>query len=336
MIDKELKIGSKVISDKSRPFVIAEIGSNFDQNINIAKELILAAKKAKADAVKFQLFNSETLYPDKGKIYKIFKSVELNPKWIKELKKFSEDKKLIFMASCFDHVSVDVLEKEKVKAYKIASSETTNLNLLAYIAAKKKPLFISTGMCDLLDVQEAIEICLNKNNSKICLLQCTSQYPLETKNSNLKVISSFKRNFKCNVGFSDHSMSNTQSITAIGLGANVFEKHITLDKSSEGPDHFYALEPKEFELYVKQIHEAFFSLGSERKKMTNNEKQEGRREGLYFSKDLKKGSLLRKSNIFIKRPALEIRSRYLDVVAQAKLKRNVAKNEPIKWEDIEF
>jgi len=335
-INKIINIGDKSISPTSSPFVIAEIGSNFNQDIDLAKKLISIAAESKADAVKFQLFDSKTLYPDGGDMYKIFKSIELNPKWIKELKSTAEDLGLIFMASCFDFKSVDVMEEAGVVAHKIASSEATNLDLVAYIASTQKPIFLSTGMCDSVDVQEAINACLNFDNDQICLLQCTAQYPLKIEDANLRVISTFKSIYNCNVGFSDHSLSNIQAVTAIGLGANIFEKHITLDKSSSGPDHFYALEPNQLKLYIDEIHEAFESLGSGIKKMSDSEKKEGRRDGLYYSDDFLKGDSLSQAKVIIKRPALDIRSRYLGMIIKAKLKHNVFKDDPIKWEDLEF
>jgi sialic acid synthase SpsE len=336
MLDKTIEFDGNTINSSSSPFVIAEIGSNFNQDIDVAKKLIRVAKDSNANAVKFQLFNSEELYPKKDGLYDIFKSVELNPDWIPELKSYSDDLNISFMASCFDKKSVDVIEQNNILAHKIASSETTNLNLLAYLASKNKPLFISTGMCNFIDIEEALNVCIETGNTQVCLLQCTAQYPLDISNANLCVIPEFINRYKCNVGFSDHSTSNVQAITSVGLGAKVFEKHITLDKTSKGPDHFYAAEPEEFKNYVLQIHEAFDSLGSHTKELTKNEKKEGRRDGLYYSNDLEKGDTLSKSKVIVKRPALGIRSRYFDVVAQAKIKRNVTKDEPINWEDLEF
>ena len=336
MLDKTIEFDGNIIESSSLPFIIAEIGSNFNQDIDTAKTLIKVAKDSNANAVKFQLFNSEELYPNKDGLYEVFKKVELNPEWIPELKSYAENQGVSFMASCFDKKSVDIVEQSNVLAYKIASSETTNLKLLAYIASKNKPMFISTGMCNFTDIEEAINLCSKLNNTKICLLQCTTQYPLDTVNANLKVILELIKRYDCNVGFSDHSMSNIQAITSVGMGAKVFEKHITLDKTSEGPDHFYAAEPDEFKKYVFQIHEAHKSLGSSIKELTENEKREGRRDGLYYLEDMEKGDELSKNKVTVKRPALEIRSRYLEVVTEAKLKKNVSKNDQIKWEDLEF
>ena len=139
--------------------------------------------------------------------------------------------------------SVDILEKANLDIYKIASSETTNLSLLRYIAEKNKPIIISTGMCDMIDIEEAIEVVKNQGNLQLSLLQCGSVYPLPIKYTNLKVISSLSKRFNVPIGLSDHTLNNIAGITAVGLGACIFEKHITLNKSDLGPDHFYAQEP---------------------------------------------------------------------------------------------
>jgi sialic acid synthase SpsE len=336
MLDKTIEFDGNTINSSSSPFVIAEIGSNFNQDIDVAKKLIRVAKDSNANAVKFQLFNSEELYPKKDGLYDIFKSVELNPDWIPELKSYSDDLNISFMASCFDRKSVDVIEQNNILAHKIASSETTNLNLLAYLASKNKPLFISTGMCNFIDIEEALNVCIETGNTQVCLLQCTAQYPLDISNANLCVIPEFINRYKCNVGFSDHSTSNVQAITSVGLGAKVFEKHITLDKTSKGPDHFYAAEPEEFKNYVLQIHEAYKSLGSSKKEMTENERKEGRRDGLYYKNSLSKGDMLSDANIEIKRPAVEIRSRYYNLIKGSKLKIDVKSGDAIRWEDVKF
>lgn len=336
MLDKTIEFDGNIIESSSLPFIIAEIGSNYNQDIDTAKTLIKVAKDSNANAVKFQLFNSEELYPNKDGLYEVFKKVELNPEWIPELKSYAENQGVSFMASCFDKKSVDVLEESNVLAHKIASSETTNLKLLAYIASKNKPLFISTGMCNYADIEEALNVCTQMGNSKVCLLQCTAQYPLDISNSNLNVVSEYISRYKCNVGFSDHSTSNVQAIVALGLGAKVFEKHITLDKTSDGPDHFYAAEPEEFESYVNQIHEGHISLGSRNKEMTDNEKKEGRRDGLYFKNSISKGEFLSKDNILIKRPAMNMSSRYFKLINGLKLKNDVKSGDAIRWEDLEF
>ena len=189
-------------------------------------------------------------------------------------------------------------------------------------------------MCDMIDVEEAIEVIQNVGNSQICILQCSSIYPLPLKLSNLNVILTLKKRFNFPVGLSDHTLDNIASITAVGIGARFFEKHITLNKKDNGPDHFYAQEPREFMKYVKDIKNACKCLGSFEKVMLEEEKKVGRRDGLYASKNLNKGSLIREKDVIIKRPALGIRSRYLKSILGSKVTKEIKRNEPITWDNL--
>ena len=322
----KIKLKDKIISDVNRPYVIAEIGSNFNQSINQAYKLIDIAKKCKADAAKFQLFRAKSLYPNNKKMFKIFKSVELNPNWIKLLKEYCRKKNIHFLVSPFDQESLQVLKKNNLFAYKIASSEATNFKLINNIAKTHKPIFLSTGMCDLDDVRKAIKLINNKN---IVLMQCYSSYPLQEKDTNLNVLSTYKKNFNVILGYSDHTLGVDSAIVALGLGARVFEKHITLNKKMKGPDHFYAMEPGEFTDYVFRIHEAYKMLGRSEKDLIKFEKKFGRREGLYFKKNLSLGQKIYKSAIEIKKPARGMRSKYINKILNKKLKKKAQKGQPI-------
>lgn len=336
MLTEKFLIGETEVGRDSSPYIIAEAGSNFNQDLDTAFRLIDAAATAGADAVKFQLFRADFLYPDKGELYDIFKSIELNPDWVPRLSEYAGSKGVHFMASAFDRESVDVLESVNVPAHKIASSETTKLDFLHYVASKGKPVLLSTGMCDLVDVQEAINVCHGAGNRNLALLQCGAMYPLPQEYVNLRVIETFLALFGSPAGFSDHTLGIAASIAAVGLGATVFEKHFTLDRNSEGPDHFYALEPEDLAQYVAGIREAHASLGSCDKRMLPSERELGRREGLYISTDLKSGHRLTTSDITIKRPAVGLRARYATVVEGAVLKRDLAKDSPLHWSDIQF
>ena len=330
----DIKIGKNLISKDSRPYIIAEIGSNFDQDLNKAFKLIEKAAESGANAVKFQLFKADELYKKTDALYSVFKSIELNPDWLPRLKDFSEELNLDFLASAFDLKSLEILESLNVVAHKIASSETTNLKFLRKCAVTGKPLIISTGMCDMVDIEEAVNICRSANNEQIILMQCGSIYPLEPKDANLNVIHSLINRFKYPVGLSDHTLDNIASITAIGLGARVFEKHITMDKMSEGPDHFYAIEPKELDKYIHDINQAFMSLGSHQKSLLSLEKEIGRREGLYITRDISSGDTISADDIESKRPALGIRSRYKNSIIGSNIQRDLKKGSPIYWEDL--
>ncbi|MCK4828485.1 N-acetylneuraminate synthase family protein, partial [bacterium] len=191
MLKSEFNLGNCKIGAGAKPFIIAEIGSNFNQSKKIAKNLIEKAANSRVDAVKFQLFRADLLYPDHGPMYDIFKSIQLNPDWISELISFANEHELEFLCSAFDRFSADILETAGVKGYKIASSEATNLPLLYYIASKNKPMIISTGMCDMVDVEEAVSVCNAVGNSTLVLLQCGSMYPLPPELSHLRVMRVF-------------------------------------------------------------------------------------------------------------------------------------------------
>ena len=322
-------------SNKIKPYIIAEIGSNFDQDFEKALKLINVARDAGADAVKFQLFKANHLYPNKDGLYKVFKSIELNPNWLSKLKNYAEKLNLDFIVSPFDKKSVDELDRVKLKIYKIASSEATNLDLINYIAKKRKPIIFSTGMCEMIDVEEAVGVIESYQNKLISILQCVSEYPLKISKTNLNVIELYKNRFSYPVGFSDHTLDSISAVTAVGLGARVFEKHITLDKNGIGPDHFYAMNPIEFKCYVKSIKSSFSSLGIKEKKLSVTERETGRREGIYSSTKIFKGKIIKDRDLIVKRPALGIRSRYKKILIGSKLKKTVNKNKPISWDLIE-
>jgi len=336
MLKSSFNIGKILVGEGESPYVIAEVGSNFNQSLDTAFRLIDVAADAGASAVKFQLFRADILYPNGGKMNEIFRSIELNPDWVPILDKHSRERGIQFLASAFDTGSIDLLESISIRAHKIASSETTNLGFLHYVATKGKPMIISTGMCDFVDIEEAVNVCTSTGNQQIALLQCGTMYPLPIELANLKVIPKIAQRFCCPVGFSDHTLGISAATTAIGLGSVVFEKHFTLDRGSEGPDHFYALEPSELKAYVNSIKEGYQALGSAVKEMLPEERKIGRREGLHASRDLVSGELLTAFDINIIRPATGLRARYAKLVIGAKLKKNIKNGDPITWDSINF
>ena len=318
----------KKFNSRNKPYIIAEIGSNFNQSLPKAKKLISKAKECGADAVKFQLFKANVLYPNDIKMNKLFKSIELNINWIKILKKYSDKNNIDFLCSSFDMESAKLLEANKVIAHKIASSEIVNLDLVNFLIKTKKYIFASFGMSDIIDVKKIIQIAKKNNNKKIILMQCVSMYPLKDNFVNLNVIKTLSK-FGYPTGFSDHTPDGVASIAAVALGAQYFEKHFTLNKTDKGPDHIFAIEPKEFKLYVQNIHRAHLQLGSYKKEMVDYEKKFCRRDGLYFSSNFKKGHIINKNSLYSKRPALGIRTRDIKNILGKKLKRRVYKNNPI-------
>ncbi|WP_419902609.1 N-acetylneuraminate synthase family protein [Kiloniella sp.] len=336
MQKKNVMINDTVVGDNAAPYVIAEAGSNFNQDLNTARSMIDVAADAGANAVKFQLFRANFLYPDGGELHDIFKSIELNPEWVPLLAEHAKKRGIHFMASAFDTTSLDVLESVDVPTHKIASSETTNLQFLHYAALTGKPIIISTGMCDMVDIEEAVNVCRATGNNNIILMQCGAMYPLPSELANLRVITTLENRFGCPTGFSDHTLGQTASIAAVGLGANIFEKHFTLDRNSEGPDHFYALEPAELKAYVDGIHEAYQSLGCAEKEMLPKEREIGRREGLYLIRDMAEGDVITASDLDVKRPALGLRERYAPSVVGARLTVALKAGVPLTWKHLSF
>ncbi len=314
----------------NKPFIIAEIGSNFDQSLIKAKKLINEAKKCGADAVKFQLFSGKILYPNNYKMQKIFEKVELNVNWINQLKLYANKKKIILFFSSFDQTNLKHLIKKKFQYHKIASSEIVNFELMKHLNNKKYKVFLSTGMCDLDDIKSAHK---NLKKSQLVIMQCTSLYPTNEKDVNLNVLETYKKEFKnIELGLSDHTLNDISAITSVGMGVKYFEKHITLNKKAKGPDHFYAYEPKEFKRYVKNIHLAFESLGSAIKKIHPEVRKNARLKGIYSKFSMEKGHIPSKKDFLFKSPAIGLRDKEAKLILGKKLIRKIPKNKPLKLE----
>ncbi len=312
-----------------KPYFIAEIGSNFDQNLKTGFQLIDKAKSCGAHAVKFQLFKAKKLYPKNRKMFKIFKSIELKKSFFKKFYTYAKKLNLDVSASTFDLESARYLNQFKIDFHKVASSELTNYSLINFLSKSKLPILLSTGMSDLLDIKNAVEICEKNKNFNIIIMQCGSDYPLKHKDVNLSTLKTFNLNFNYKIGFSDHTLSEVAGVTSVGLGATVFEKHITLNKKSNGPDHFFAMEPEEFKEYIYKIKEAHRCLGTSKKDLLKQERLNSRRKGLYFKKNFKKRQIFTKKDYIEKSPPIGLTSIYLKNIIGKKLRKNVKKNQPI-------
>lgn len=332
MLNAQFEIGGKIIANGAAPYVIAEAGSNHNQDMDTALRLIDAAAEAGADAVKFQLFLAEKLYPGGGKMHDIFKSIELNREWLPKLSEHCAKRGVHFLASPFDLESVDLLVKIGSPAFKVASSETTSVGLLGHMATQKLPMIVSTAMCDLVDVYDAAQICLRAGNADVALLQCGAMYPLPPEHVNLRVMDTFRDLFRCPVGFSDHTLGLAAGVAAVGRGACIVEKHFTLSKKADGPDHFYALEPQDLSQFVAMIREAYASLGSEDKVLLPEERAQGRREGLYAARRLNPGETLNPADVSVRRPAGKIRKRHLPTLLGATVTRAIEEGETLSWD----
>lgn len=305
----------------SKPIIIAEAGVNHNGSIKIAKKLIDVAKIAGADYVKFQTFEAEKLTTKKAKLadyqkknlkqnrsqYQMLKKLELKKKDHKNLINYCKRKKIKFLSTAFDLESLEFLVKKcKIDCIKIPSGEITNLPLLEKAASLKKKIFLSTGMSNLSEISLAIKI-LNKNGCKkkdITVLHCTTNYPAKPDELNLAALKLFKKKFKINVGYSDHSLGILAPIIALSYGASVIEKHFTLNKNLKGPDHKASLEPKELKEMVENIKRASLMIGKELKIISQAEKKNKQiaRKSIVAKKRINKGEKFTRFNLTCKRP----------------------------------
>jgi N,N'-diacetyllegionaminate synthase len=331
--NKYFNIDGKKIGQNEPTYIIAEAGSNHNGNIEQAKRLVDIAVEAQADAVKFQLFNSELLLKKKAEI-KELKKYEFNRSWLKPLFNYCKKKKITFLASVFDPESIDLIYNLGVKAIKIASSENLKHELLFIASRTKLPLIISTGMNNFADISESLEIIKNSGNKNVSLLQCTSIYPCEPQYLNLNVISAFKNLYDFPIGFSDHSIGMSAPLIAIAKGAKVIEKHFTSNKLLKGPDHFYSLDPKELKNMVSEIRNCEKMMGSKIKDIQEQEYLKCRINGLYAKNNINKESKLKPSNIYNSFPCAGISNRFEKLVVKLRAKNRIKKNSPIFWKDL--
>ena len=341
---KKFKIGNRSIENYSNPFVIAEAGVNHNGKIQLAKKLVDSAVFAGADAVKFQTFNTEDIVTKKSpkstyhKVtggsdkkqswFSLLKSQELTEEEHIELFNYCNKKKIIFLSTPYDFKSVDLLCKIGVKAFKIASTDNNNLPLLKYIASKKKPIILSTGMSNLNEIIETVRLLKTYNQKKISILQCTSSYPCNIKDLNLAVIQTFIKTFDCPVGFSDHSSELMPAIISTSLGSSIYEKHLTLDKKMKGPDHRASCTPRELKEIIKKIRATFIMLGSNKKKVLKCEEENRKKlkKSLVANSFIEKGTKLNKKLFGIKRPATGLDPSFYEKINIFKSIRDIKKD----------
>ncbi len=323
-----------------KTIIIAEAGVNHNGSLRLAYRLVDAAKRAKADYIKFQLFKHNELttayapqanYQFKNTKKKqtqleLLKKLELSLDILKKIKSYCKKRKINFLLSVFGVEELKTLKKLNLKFIKIPSGEINNFNLLRCIARMNKKIILSTGMASLKEVGFAIKV-LKKNGldrKKISILQCTTDYPTQLKDVNLKSMVTMKEKFKVDVGLSDHTIGNEASMSAVSLGAKIIEKHITLDNNMRGPDHKASLNPKKFEELVAKINNVEILLGSYSKKPNKSELKNKKivRKSIVAKTNIKKGEIFSNTNIACKRPECGISPIYWDKIIGKKSKKN--------------
>ncbi|MFD2044935.1 N-acetylneuraminate synthase [Ornithinibacillus salinisoli] len=327
-------------------FVIAEAGVNHNGSIDLAKRLIDEASNAGADAVKFQSFKAEKLVTksaQKAKYqnettgssesqYDMIKKLELDYEKHNELLEHSNSKGIMFLSSPFDLESIELLYNLGIEIFKIPSGEINNVPYLRKVGQTKRKVIISTGMATLGEIENAINILKNYGTTDITVLHCNTEYPTPMKDVNLTAMNTIKHGLKVNVGYSDHTLGIEVPIAAVALGATVIEKHFTLDKEMDGPDHRASLEPKELKAMITGIRNIEKALGDGMKKPSESEikNKDIVRKSIVAGCEIKKGQLFSEANLDIKRPGNGISPISWDEVLGKTAKRNFYEDELIE------
>ena len=316
------------------------MSGNHNRSLDRALKIVQEAANSGADAIKLQTYTADTMTLNVNKpgfiiddpnsvwkgrqLYELYQEAHTPWEWHKPIIDLAKSLGMHCFSSPFDKSSVDFLEKLDVPAYKIASFEITDLPLIQKVAKTGKPMIISTGMASLSEIEEAIKNAKSFGCNNIALLKCTSTYPAEAKNSNIKTLPNMKEVFKCEIGLSDHTLDNTTAITSVALGCNIIEKHFTLDRNGGGPDDSFSMEPCDLEELVKCTKIAHASLGSVHYTLKSSEVGNIKfRRSLYFVKALKAGEVITRDSVRSLRPGYGIAPKHLESIIGLTVKADV-------------
>jgi N-acetylneuraminate synthase len=343
-------IGDRLVGPGNPTFVIAEAGSNHNGNIETAKKLIDVAVNAGADAVKFQTFRAEDMYvedsgeveylDDDRSIYDIIESMEMPHEWIPKLHDYCSEQGIYFLSTPFDEQSAEVLS-EYVPAWKIASYTSSHHPFLRELAGSDKPLIMSTGAHELNEVRESVKVLENAGVSGLALLQCVAAYPTPLEDINVKVVETLADEFSVPAGLSDHTLDPVIApAAAVALGANIVEKHFTLDKSMEGPDHQFALEPDQLTEMVTAIRDTEAALGTGEKFVLDVESElhDKARRAVHAVTDITAGEELTTEKVKILRPGDQdagLHPKFYDEILGTTAARDIQRSAGLQWDDIE-
>lgn len=346
----KISIAGREICKDTPPYIIAEMSANHNGDINNAFRIIEEAKKAGADAVKMQTYTADTITlnsnnedfqihggPWDGRfMYDLYQEAHTPWEWHKPLFDYAQKLGITIFSSPFDNTAIDLLEDLNAPAYKIASFEVIDLALIKYAACTGKPLIISTGMASLEEITEAVETAKEAGCKELALLHCVSGYPAPPCDYNLNTILDMSKRFGLVTGLSDHTLDNITAITSIALGASIIEKHFTLDRSGGGPDDSFSLEPKKLAELCLNTKIAWQALGQVDYSQKVSEQTNVKfRRSLYFVKDMKAGEIISADSIKSVRPGYGLPPRYISQIIGARLKCDISRNRPVRWENIE-
>lgn len=343
-----MQIRQRKIGLDASPFVIAEMSGNHNQSLTLALEIVDAAARAGAHALKLQTYTADTMTLDlsegeffindenslwKGKsLHDLYQLAHTPWDWHQPIMQRARDLGMLCFSTPFDDSAVDFLESLDVPAYKIASFENTDLPLIRRVAATGKPMIISTGMATLAEIDDAVRAAREAGCRDLVLLKCTSTYPATPENSNVLTVPSLRSLFGCEVGLSDHTMGVGASVAAVAHGATVIEKHFTLRRADGGVDSSFSLEPDELRALVVETERAWQSLGQV--SYGCSEAESGSlafRRSIYIARDIKAGDVLTEENMRCVRPGRGLPPKYYEQLLGRKINRDVSKGTPMSW-----
>ena len=332
-------------------FIIAEAGVNHNGDVELAKRLVEVASQSGANAIKFQTFKAEhvvsaaapkanyqvtTTDPTESQLDMI-RNLELSPEEFRQIQSYCHDRRMLFMSTPFDHESVDLLADMGVPVFKIGSGEITNLPLLTRVASNSKPMIVSTGMSTMDDVQTAVRTIHNAGTRELALLHCVSNYPADPTDANLRAMHTLTDTFNVPVGYSDHTQGLEVALAAVALGAQIIEKHFTLDRSMPGPDHRSSLEPNELSQLVRGIRTVESALGHGRKEPTISEANTSAvaRRSLVAAAAISTGTKVTAEMISILRPGTGLPPELHDLVIGKVALCDIPEGSLLSWEMLE-
>ena len=344
-----IAIGNRKIGRDQPPYIIAEMSGNHNGSLEKALELVTAAARAGAAALKLQTYTADEMTLDLDRdefvisdpdslwagrsLYDLYAEAHTPREWHAPIFKRCRELGLACFSTPFSPAAVDFLEELKVPAYKVASFENTDLELIRRIAATGKPMIISTGMATLAELDETVRCARSAGCKELILLKCTSTYPSDPADSNLNTIPHLRDLFACEIGLSDHTPGIGTALAAIALGATVVEKHFTLNRAEGGVDAAFSLEPRELESLVRESEQAWRALGRIAYGPTEKERKSLIfRRSLYITEDLEKGDRLTPQNLRAIRPGLGLPPKYYPTLLGKQVNRKIPRGTPASWE----
>lgn len=347
---QSIKIGSKLISENSPCYIVAEMSGNHNMDFERAKEIIYRAYKAGADAVKIQTYTADTITLDCDNeyfqikhgtlwdgdtLYSLYQKAYTPWEWQQELFTYAQKLGIELFSSPFDSSAVNFLETIGVQAYKVASFEINDIPLLRKIARTGKPIILATGIAELADIERAVRTCATEGNEQIILLKCTSAYPTPYDEVNINMLKTLRDTFGCIVGISDHTFGSTVPILSIGMGGKMIEKHVTLKRTDGGTDSQFSMEMEEFEDMCKQVRIAEQAMGTKMYHLTNSQKMERHfSRSLFVAEDMELGDIITEKNVRSVRPADGMHTMYYDDILGKKVNQKLKKGTPMDWKYI--